>query len=158
MRSDAHQVFRRYLDAVGLHGLAIAEAAGLHPTEWYALSVLDLAGRLTSGELAERVGLSTGATTRLIDRLERRGYVRRSTDPADRRRVIIEPTHSEHVDVDRIVGPARRRVAEVLDRYTPEQADVLLDYFEHATPAFQQATADIRTTRQSGRPAAPEAR
>lgn len=71
--ADAHTVFRQYLDAVGLQGLASAEAAGLHTSEWYALSLITLEGGLSSGELALRTGLTTGATTRLIDRLERAG-------------------------------------------------------------------------------------
>ena len=74
---ELHAIFRTYLDAVGLHGLAAAEAAGLHSTDWYALSQISLAGALTSGELATRTALTTGATTRLIDRLERAGHVGR---------------------------------------------------------------------------------
>jgi DNA-binding MarR family transcriptional regulator len=150
MRPDAHLVFRRYLDAVGLNGQASAAAAGLHATEWYALSVIDLAGRLTSGELADRTGLTTGATTRLIDRLERRGHVRRVSDPTDRRKVIIEPTGQDSPDIEEIVGSARRLLAKVFDRYSQEQLDTLFDYFAHATPALQQATEEIRA-RTAGR-------
>lgn len=143
MRPDAHVIFRRYIDAVGLNGQASAEAVGLQVTDWYALSVLDLAGRLTSGELAERIGLSTGGTTRLIDRLEKLGLARRVTDPTDRRRVIIEPTHHA-LNIDEIVEPARQLLGQTLARYTPEQLDTLFDYFTHATTAFHQATEQIR--------------
>ena len=48
-------------------------------------------GPITAGELAERTGLTTGAITGVIDRLEKAGFVRRVKDPDDRRRVIIEP-------------------------------------------------------------------
>ncbi|HET6699610.1 MAG TPA: MarR family transcriptional regulator [Nocardioidaceae bacterium] len=140
-------VFRTYLDAVGLHGLAAAEAAGLHSSEWYALSQITLAGALTSGELATRTGLTTGATTRLIDRLERAGYVRRSADPTDRRKVLVEAVDRAPKEVEEIVGPARRHVADVLERYTPEQLDVLHDWFTHAAPAFRAATEEIRKAR-----------
>jgi hypothetical protein len=40
--------------------------------------------------------------------------------------------------------PARRRIAQILDRYTPEQRAVLFDYFAHAAPAFRAATEEIR--------------
>lgn len=143
-RADEQAIYRGYLDAVGIHGLTGAGAAGLHPTEWYALAELSLSGRLTAGDLATRVGLTTGAATRLIDRLERAGRVRRLADPADRRRVIVEPVHDPHPDVETIVGPARRLVGEVLAGYTPEQRAVLFDYFARATPAFRRATAEIR--------------
>ncbi len=143
---DPHVIFRQYLDAVGLHGMAGAEAAGLQPTEWYAVSVITLAGRLTSGELAARTGLTTGATTRLIDRLEKAGYVRRTSDPTDRRRIMVEAPADTFPDIEELVGPARRRIAEVLDRYTPEQRELLFDYFARAAPAYRAATEEIRAT------------
>jgi DNA-binding MarR family transcriptional regulator len=144
--SDESAVFREYLDAVGLQGLAGAEAAGLHTSEWYALSLITREGRLTSGELASRTGLTTGATTRLIDRLERAGYARRAADPADRRRVIVEPVPDALGRVEELVGPARRHIADVLARYSPEQRALLFDYFRKAAPAFRAATEEIRRT------------
>jgi DNA-binding MarR family transcriptional regulator len=55
-----------------------------------ALEMLLDSGSATAGRLAELMGLTTGAVTRVIDRLEQGGYVRRIPDPADRRRVIVE--------------------------------------------------------------------
>ncbi|MGW5052288.1 MarR family winged helix-turn-helix transcriptional regulator [Actinokineospora sp. NPDC004072] len=141
---ELHQVFRRYMDAVGLNAQAAAAAAGLPTTDWYALSVLDLAGgRLTAGELAERTGLTTGAATRMVDRLARGGHVRRVTDPEDRRRVVVELVPGS-LDVDEIVGSAREHLGAVFASFTPEQLAVLVDYFTRATPAFHRATAEIR--------------
>jgi DNA-binding MarR family transcriptional regulator len=144
--ADRSAAFRQYLDAVGLQGLASAEAAGLHTSEWYALSLITLEGSLTSGELASRTGLTTGATTRLIDRLERAGYARRAADPTDRRRVIVEPVPDALGRIEEAVGPARRHIAEIMARYTPEQQALLFDYFRHAAPAFRAATEEIRKT------------
>ncbi|MCM1971400.1 MarR family transcriptional regulator [Streptomyces sp. ZAF1911] len=155
---DAHTTFRQYLDAVGLQGLASAEAAGLHTSEWYALSLITLEGGLSSGELATRTGLTTGATTRLIDRLERAGYARRAADPGDRRRVIVEPVPDALDRIEGVVGPARRHIAAVIGSYTPEQQALLFDYFARAAPAFRAATEEIRGAtaprRSKGRPAA----
>ncbi|MEU6663149.1 MarR family transcriptional regulator [Streptomyces sp. NPDC046821] len=137
-------VFRSYLDAVGLQGLASAEAVGLHTSEWYALSLITREGSLTSGELSARTGLTTGATTRLIDRLERAGYARRTADPKDRRRVIVEPVPDALDGAEEAVLPARRHIAEVMARYTPEQRALLFDYFRNAAPAFLAATEEIR--------------
>ncbi|MGI5167735.1 MarR family transcriptional regulator [Spirillospora sp. CA-253888] len=141
---ERHEIFREYLDAVGLHGMAGAEAVGLQSTEWYALSQVSMAGGLTPGELAARCGLTTGATTRLIDRLEKAGYVRRAPDPSDRRKVTVEPVAGAFAEIERAVAPARRRIADVLARYTPEQRDLLFDYFRHAAPAFREATEELR--------------
>ncbi|MFI5983648.1 MarR family winged helix-turn-helix transcriptional regulator [Streptomyces sp. NPDC051555] len=154
---EPHVVFRQYLDAVGLQGLASAEAAGLHTSEWYALSLITLEGSLSSGELSARTGLTTGATTRLIDRLERAGYARRAADPADRRRVIVEAVPDALDRIEDAVGPARRRIAEVIDSYSPEQQALLFDYFARAAPAFRAATEEIRAAtaprRAKSRPA-----
>ncbi|MDI1461326.1 MarR family transcriptional regulator [Catellatospora sp. KI3] len=148
--AHAHETFRRYLDAMTAHAQAAADAADLHPTDWAALSVLNLAGRLTSGELAERTGLTTGATTRLIDRLERAGHVRRVADPADRRRVVVEPLPG--LDAGAIVEPARRHLGEVFAGYRPDQLEVLFDYFGRAADALAAATREVRaeTARRRG--------
>src|SRR6188472_276823 len=53
------------------------------------LDIIDQRGQLTAGQLADEAGLTTGAITAVIDRLEERGYVRRVADPADRRRVLV---------------------------------------------------------------------
>ncbi|MFJ3949560.1 MarR family transcriptional regulator [Streptomyces sp. Je 1-4] len=156
--AEQHLIFRQYLDAVGLHGMAGAEAVGLTASEWYALSQIALEGTLTSGGLAARTGLTTGATTRLIDRLERAGFVRRAADPADRRKVVIEPVTDSLDRVEDVVGPARRRIAEVLARYTPEERAVLFDYFTHAAPAFRAATEELREAAAHRRRPAPRAR
>lgn len=147
---DEHEVFRAYIDAVGLQAMAGANAVGMQPSEWYAFSQLSLDGGLTSGQLAERTGLTTGATTRLIDRLEKGGFVRRVADPSDRRKVIVEPVPEAAARIADVVAPARRRIAAVLDRYTDEQRSVLFDYFSQVTPAFREATEEIRAVR-SGR-------
>lgn len=144
-------VYRRYLSAVLLHGHAGAKACGLGATDLYALNVLDLAGSMTPGELSTRTGLTTGPTTRLIDRLEEAGYVRRSAAPGDRRKVIVEQI-GKPAGLDASLAPARRKIAEIIQGYSTEQVEVLLDYFSRATEAYQEATDALRER------SAPEAR
>ncbi|TWP50123.1 MarR family transcriptional regulator [Lentzea tibetensis] len=136
MPDDATEVYRRYLGAVMLNGLAAARACGLGATDLYALNVLGATGPMTPGELSARTGLTTGPTTRLIDRLEQAGYVRRVPDPGDRRKVIVEQVGTP-AELDEALAPARRKVAEVLQSYSPEQLDTLFDYFARATDAFR---------------------
>ena len=69
---------------------AAADFLGINRTDYRALDVLDQKGRLTAGELAREMHLTTGAVTSVLDRLERAGYARRLRDPADRRRVLVE--------------------------------------------------------------------
>ncbi|MFG3009558.1 MarR family winged helix-turn-helix transcriptional regulator [Streptomyces cinerochromogenes] len=143
MRSDASQIYRRYLSAVMLHGHASARACGLGASDLYALNILQLSGAMSPGELAERTGLTTGPTTRLIDRLEQSGYVRRVPDTADRRKVIVEPV-GKPADLDTVMAPARRKIGAILGDCTPEQLDALFDYFTRATQAYHEAAEELR--------------
>jgi DNA-binding MarR family transcriptional regulator len=132
-------VYPRYLNAVVLHGLATAQAMGMGPTDLYAVGTLHFHGRMTSGDLAAKTGLTTGATTRLIDRLEARGLVRRVADPADRRRVLVEAVDTGDDGLDEALAPAREKLGEVFAAATPEEIALLTDHFEQATPAFHAA-------------------
>lgn len=139
---DEGEIFSRYLSAVVLHAQAGAKAVGLGATDLYALNILALSGAMTPGELGRRTGLTTGPTTRLIDRLEEAGYVRRTADPGDRRKVIVEQV-SKPADLDRVLTPVRKAVGAIVGGYSPEQREVLFDYFARAAEAFQQAAEQI---------------
>jgi DNA-binding MarR family transcriptional regulator len=85
-----NQVLTQMLDE------AAAEYLGVNATDGRAIDLIDQAGRITAGDLARDLRLSTGAVTAIVDRLERAGYARRVADPEDRRRVLIELTPSVH--------------------------------------------------------------
>jgi len=142
VRSDASEVFRRYLSAMLLHGQASARAVGLGATDLYALNILELSGAMTPGELSRRTGLTTGPTTRLIDRLEEAGYVRRVPSADDRRKVIVEPA-GQPAGLDEAVAPAKRRIGQIIGGYTDEQREILFDYFERAATAYQDAADEL---------------
>ncbi|MEW9555495.1 MarR family winged helix-turn-helix transcriptional regulator [Nonomuraea sp. NPDC050783] len=141
---DASRAYRRYLSAVMLHGHASAKACDLGATDLYALNILELCGAMTPGELGARAGLTTGPTTRLIDRLERAGYVRRVPAADDRRKVIVEPV-GRPARLDQVMAPARQKVGEILAGYSAEQLDVLFDYFGRAARAYQEAAELLRS-------------
>jgi DNA-binding MarR family transcriptional regulator len=109
---------RRTGSVAALHAKALAERAGLNGTDWECLDVLDWTGPITAGELARRVGVTSGAVTGAIDRLERGGWVRRAADTNDRRRVIVElvPPSPD--------GPHAARYAEMVAAFTPLAADI----------------------------------
>ncbi|MEV5974814.1 MarR family transcriptional regulator [Streptomyces sp. NPDC051921] len=92
--------------------------------------------------MGERTGLTTGPATRLVDRLEKAGYVHRAADPHDRRKVIVEPVGRPD-ELDRVLAPAGRRIAELLGGYPPEQLAVLFDYFGRAAEVCRQAAEDL---------------
>jgi DNA-binding MarR family transcriptional regulator len=82
-----------------------AERLGVNDTDLHCLNVIENAGGLTAGELARQVGLTTGAVTGVIDRLESAGFARRVPDQGDRRRVKVEVTPKFYARAEKIWGP-----------------------------------------------------
>ena len=120
-----------------VHSLLAAEALGLTPTDLVGMCLLQLHGPATPGWLAEMTGLSTGAVTGMVDRLQRAGYVTRTQDPRDRRRVIVSP------DLPRF--------ARDIARHATTRAPVTLDFLRTYPPAqlrtIRQFAADLATAR-----------
>ena len=87
----------------------VAERHGLAATDVEVLRPLGTEGAMPVGRVGELTALTTGATTRLIDRLEQAGFVRRLPDPADRRRVIVEAAADRATAVQRRLTPSTRR-------------------------------------------------
>ena len=83
--------------AVGLQvaNLEVAAAVGLNPTDLGCLCLLLLHGPSPAGRLAELTGLTTGAVTGVIDRLELAGFAQRVPDASDRRKVIVQPDEAK---------------------------------------------------------------
>lgn len=103
----------RVADADRRLRLAAAERLGIGATDFDALVLLDTAGPLAAGRIAEAMAITTGAVTGLIDRLERAGCVQRTRHEADRRQVLIElaparrdPLDAHWKDRDRFVAEA----------------------------------------------------
>jgi hypothetical protein len=138
---------RRTGSMSSLHARAIADRAGLHATDFEALDVLDWTGPITAGELAKRVGLTSGAITGVVDRLERDGWVRRGSDPTDRRRVIVEMMPEPPVPVDQqmaMMQPLIDELAAVNARFDDDQLQTVLDWLQAANDAIERSTTRLR--------------
>ena len=116
-----------------------ARKLGVNMTDLHCLNILESRSGLTAGELALEAGLTSGAVTGVIDRLERAGYVRRAADPGDRRKVKVEVTTAFYELADEIWSPLKRNWDEVLARrFTADQLDDII--------AFLRATNDLTRT------------
>lgn len=92
----------------------VARSLGVTPTETQCLYVLSRFGPSTPSEIARRVNLSSGATTRMLDRLLAAGYVTRTPDPTDRRRVVIEPAGDGIERIGRLYEPLNADLAALM--------------------------------------------
>lgn len=134
---------RNATDAVMMHQ-AVADRLGMHVSDLRCLNLLRLGGPATAGELAQRTGLTTGAITRMIDRLLKAGYVRREHDEQDRRRVIITAVDERIAEIAPHYDVLAREFGKVLGDYTPEQMELLLDVFNRLHETSMQVTALLR--------------
>ncbi|CAM5735485.1 MarR family winged helix-turn-helix transcriptional regulator [Streptomyces hirsutus] len=87
---------------------------------------------LTAGELAERVHVTTGAMTGILNRLERAGYITRRPDPTDRRRVRVAAQPDAVARVREIYEPHYARLTALFADYGPDEIAVLSDWFTRA--------------------------
>src|SRR5712692_1923719 len=93
------RLVRRHSTAVVLFHHAVAERLGIGPTDHKCLDLLRERGPMTGSELAALTGLTTGAITGVVARLERVGYLRREPDPHDRRQQILNPARERVRDI-----------------------------------------------------------
>jgi len=125
---------------------AAADHLGVNRTDLRCLDLLlqELSGSATPGQLGSRLGLSTGSVTAMIDRLERIGFVTRSPDPSDRRKVVVRPTEAVSMKVGQIYGPLASEGAKMLTRYTVEELKLLTDFVRRNTALQQQHLQRLR--------------
>lgn len=125
---------------------AVAARLGLHITDHKALGYLFEHGPMPAGRLGELTGLTTGSVTAMIDRLERRGFVRRERDPSDRRKVIIAPTDepANREAIQALFAPMQRGFARHLPAYTEEEQRLIRDFLERNVAALRDATRELR--------------
>jgi DNA-binding MarR family transcriptional regulator len=108
---------------------AVADVLGLHITDHKCLDLLHRFGAMPAGKLGELTGLTTGAVTGIIDRLEQAGYAKRTNDQNDRRRTIIEPIRNRKVEMklETIFLPLHERMHWLLSSYNDNELASLLD-------------------------------
>ncbi len=108
----------RSLDAsLDLLDEGVAASFGIKRGDLRAMEVVSRRGRLTAGQLGEELGVTTGAVTGLIDRMERMGYFQRQDDPSDRRKVVVVLTPKARARERRAFEPLERDVQKMLSSY-----------------------------------------
>ncbi|MDX1432633.1 MAG: MarR family transcriptional regulator [Gammaproteobacteria bacterium] len=125
------------------HG-AIADRIGLGPTDHKTLDVLLRRGPLTAGEIAAHTGLASGSVTNLIDRLEAKGFVCRTDDPRDRRRVIVQPVPERVAELAVLFDSLKAGVESLMARYDEIQLATIVDFLESTAALLRDET--IRLT------------
>lgn len=143
--AELHRL-ERLSSAVGvMFSQAVADRVGVNSTDLESMDLLNLYGAMTPGRMAELTGLSSGGVTRLIDRLERAGYVRREPDPSDRRRIIIQPLwEAGDTRVAPLFESMKVRQEALAASYSTEDLKVITGFFARATAIVQDEISRVR--------------
>jgi DNA-binding MarR family transcriptional regulator len=126
---------------------ATGRAMGVHPTDVAIIAHLQTAPgepARTPGDLARLTGLTTGAITGVIDRLERDGYVRRERDTGDRRKVTVVPTGKGGEAFAAVFGPLFAELSALRATFSADEVATVIRYVEGALVAVRRAADGMR--------------
>jgi DNA-binding MarR family transcriptional regulator len=143
---------KRALIAVREYGIhltlfrnAMSEWAGLNVTDMECLRLLFLKGIATPSELARHTGLTSGATTAMLDRLEKVGLIERRPNPNDRRGTLITPAESAAAKAASWFESARNAQDELISSYSESELEIIADVFERFTQLWDQEREKLRS-------------
>ena len=131
-------------EIVGYFGAAsdfderVAKKFKLSRTDMRCLDILGRRGPTTAGQLADESGLSTGAVTFLLDRLELAGMVKRRRDTDDRRRVWVELVPAAQKRLQHAQQPIVEEMKQVTQRFKAEELAIVRDFMREAKEVFQR--------------------
>jgi DNA-binding MarR family transcriptional regulator len=150
MSSRKRQLFEHLLgevrasqNATDRFDQAVADTLGLNRTDMRLLDLLDREAQLTAGQLAAGTGLTTGAITTAIDRLERSGHARRIRDASDRRRIYVELTPEARRAAGTFYAEHARLAEDLYHRYTEEQIELLLGFVKNSREFNERKAAEL---------------
>ena len=135
---------------------AVAERLGLNPSDHKCADLLMAeSGVSTPGRMAELTGLSTGAITGVLDRLERAGFVVREADPNDRRRTLVRLTPDRMPNMKRIFAPMMQGMERLCANYTNAELSLILRFMRESEAMASAAAEEVRkqteaSTKRSG--------
>ena len=144
--AELAQEFRR-LSALGAAFFrAAAVRTGMTVTDLQVIDILDSSDPLTAGQLADLTGLTTGAITGMLNRLEQAGLVRRERDPNDGRRIIVRLAADNDAmrAVRAMLESAGQTWEEVAADYDEERIAILLNFLKRGNALAQQEIVQLR--------------
>jgi len=149
--STKTELKKRALAAVRDYGVqltlfrnAMDESQGLNATDVECLRLLFQKGISTPSELARHTGLTSGATTAMLDRLEKPGLIERRPNPNDRRGTLIAPTKSGAERVASWFESARNAQDKLISSYSEEELEIISDVFERFVKLWDQEREKVQ--------------
>ncbi len=150
-KSTKTDLQKRALLAVREYGIqltqfrnAVSEWAGINVTDMECLRLLFLKGVATPSELARHTGLTSGAATAMLDRLEKAGLITRQPNPHDRRGTLIVPAKSGAQKTASWFESARQAQDELISSYSEKELEIIADVFERFTKLWEEEREKVQ--------------
>lgn len=124
---------------------AVAERLGINATDHRCFDYILRMGGVTAGQLSRETGLTSGAITGVIDRLQKAGFVCRQSDPKDRRKVVIVPLPDRLPEMEKLFRSLGRNMGRIMSRYSVRESEVLVDFMQRCSLIMRQANLKIRS-------------
>ena len=128
-----------------IFGQTVANAVGISSSDLECLDFLNIEGRVTAGRLAELTGLTTGAITGLVDRMEKAGLVRRERDEEDRRKVYIAIVPEALGKIGSYYAPLQKAVTKNWEGYSDAELKLLLRFMTQGYDTMLGVLDDLKT-------------
>ena len=141
--SELIKVNRAYQVAVEKMDEAFCKLLGVNRTDGRCLDVIDQRPGLTAGELATAVGLSPAAVTTALDRLEKRGFVSRTRDPGDRRRVTLRLTADASRRAWEAYGPLGEMGAPIVGELSDKELETIIGFLRGGTEINERRAREL---------------
>jgi DNA-binding MarR family transcriptional regulator len=144
LMQELEHAMRRSSGSGAIFSQTVANYAGISSSDLECLDFLNLEGRVTAGRLAEVTGLTTGAITGVVDRLEKAGFVRRERDDNDRRKVFITPIPENVAKLGKCYEPLQQAMLKAWSAYSEEELRLLLRFADEGYKTMLAATERLK--------------
>jgi DNA-binding MarR family transcriptional regulator len=129
-----------------LYSQAVAARLGINSTDLECLDFLGRRGPMTAGAMAEAAGLTTGAVTGIVDRLESAGLACRKPDASDRRKVVVHALPQAEARITPLFKPMEAAILDALAPFDEPALQILLEFMTKATEASSAALTRLIET------------
>ncbi len=121
----------------------VGERLGVNVTDMECLALIFFKGLATPSEISKHTSLSTGATTAMLDRLEKAQLIERKPNPKDRRGVLITASKKRNKEVGSFFTPLREKTDKLISKYTQKELAIIEEYLTKSSEIWEDERKNL---------------
>lgn len=135
---------RQYGISTVLFRHAVSDMLGVNVTDMECLALIFFKGLATPSEISHYTGLTSGATTAMLDRLEKARLIERRPNPDDRRSTLIILTNERNKELDTIFAPVREALNRMTESFSESELAIIADYVKKLVEIWEQEREKLK--------------